>query len=715
MKLARIHIGNYRKLKNCVIDFDERQTIFVGANNSGKTSAMQAIVSFLTLPKRFTTNDFTLSNWKGLNEIGEKWLANDDVKPSLEELYDYLPLMDVWIDVRDKDAYLVRDLIPSFEWEGKTVGVRVLYAPVDVEILYHDFKVSYTKARKLEKDEKKTTLYPKNLWDFLKKGSVLAKYFDCKYYVIDIAKEPEKRDQFQPLPNVVAKNGSILNKLFKIDYIEAQREFSDPEANDNSGHNNLSRQLQAYYDKHIQPDDTLTEENFELYEAAEKTQQDCDARLNKAFSGRIEELKNIRYPGFLNPRIAIHSHINLKDSLAHESAVQFLLNDDEKDLSLPEKYNGLGYQNLISMYFRLMQFRDEWLHEGSVSTRDDDKPIEPIHLVFIEEPEAHLHAQAQQVFVRKAYDALTYSKFLEDNKDLYTTQVVISTHSNHIVQELDMNTLRYFKRSMSKEAKLPVSTVVSLLNVFGEEETRKFVTRYIKLNHCDFFFADGVILVEGAGERILMPLFLKNEGVRDHYISIIEINGSHAHRFRKLVERLGIPTLVVTDIDAQNIKVDKRKEKAFTQKGKGQITNNDTLRQWIPKVESIDKLLELKESDKCFGNVRIAYQTGVSVKLKKARKAATAYPYTFEDALALTNIDLFTKDNLKCRGMISNFRTILLDSDNIKQCSEDLFMALNSKQKAPFAIDLLYMDEFDDLDTPDYIKEGLKWMKEKLN
>lgn len=649
MKLARIHIGNYRKLKNCVIEFDEKQTIFVGANNSGKTSAMQSIVSFLTSPKRFTTNDFTLSNWKGLNEIGEKWLSKDDVKPSLIELYDYLPLMDIWLDVCDKDAYLVRDLIPSFDWDGKEVGMRILYAPIDVEMLYHDFKVSFKRARELEKDKKKKTLYPKNLWDFLKKGSVLAKYFDCRYYVLDIAKEPDKQITFQPLPDVEAKNSSILSKLFKIDYIEAQREFSDPEANDNSGHNNLSRQLQVYYNKHIQPDDVLTEENFELYEAAEKTQQDCDVRLNKAFSGRINELENIRYPGFLNPRIAIHSHVNLKDSLAHESAVQFLLNDNEKDLSLPEKYNGLGYQNLISMYFRLMQFRDEWLHEGSVSTRDDDKPIEPIHLVFIEEPEAHLHAQAQQVFVRKAYDALTYSKFLEDNNGLYTTQVVISTHSNHIVQDLDMNTLRYFKRFMSAEINLPISEVVSLLNVFGEKETRQFVTRYIKLNHCDFFFADGVILVEGAGERILMPKFLEKEGVRDYYISIIEISGSHAHRFRELVERLGIPTLVVTDIDAQNVKANGNREKAFTQKGKGQVTNNDTLRLWIPKEEDVDKLLKLKDSDKCSCNVRIAYQTGISAKLNKMQRLATAYPYTFEDALALTNIGLFTKEGLKCK------------------------------------------------------------------
>lgn len=35
MKIDFIHIQNFRKLKDCRIDFSDKQTIFVGANNSG--------------------------------------------------------------------------------------------------------------------------------------------------------------------------------------------------------------------------------------------------------------------------------------------------------------------------------------------------------------------------------------------------------------------------------------------------------------------------------------------------------------------------------------------------------------------------------------------------------------------------------------------------------------------------------------------------------
>ena len=49
MKIQSVHIRNYRKLKNCHIDFGEKKTVLVGANNSGKTSAISAIVWFCTL------------------------------------------------------------------------------------------------------------------------------------------------------------------------------------------------------------------------------------------------------------------------------------------------------------------------------------------------------------------------------------------------------------------------------------------------------------------------------------------------------------------------------------------------------------------------------------------------------------------------------------------------------------------------------------------
>lgn len=47
MRILAITIQNFRKLLQCHIEFSEKTTLFVGANNSGKTSAMDALGKFL--------------------------------------------------------------------------------------------------------------------------------------------------------------------------------------------------------------------------------------------------------------------------------------------------------------------------------------------------------------------------------------------------------------------------------------------------------------------------------------------------------------------------------------------------------------------------------------------------------------------------------------------------------------------------------------------
>ena len=718
MRIKSIYIRNFRKLLDCTLDIGKEHTVLVGANNSGKTSCMHAVVSFLKDPGRFSTKDFTLTNWRFINEVAEGWIKNEDPKPHLSDMLDYLPQMDIWITVNDKEAYLVKDLIPSLDWEGKEVGVRMVYAPKDVEKLYSSYKEAYTKAEAIRHSHEgiPIDIYPTNLWDYLNRGN-LNSVFALRYYILDAKKKKEGEVQ---LPDVEFEEGNPLEKLIKIDYVDAQRAFSDPDKADNSSHNKLSKQLQDYYDRHIKPkEDTAEEQDLGIIEALHTANSALDEKIGQAFEARINELKRINYPGFHDPSIKIHSFVDVKNSISHKSAVQFALGDDEDGLTLPEDYNGLGFQNLISMYFRLIQFRDVWLHEGRMMTdTNDDGFIEPIHLVFIEEPEAHLHAQAQQVFVKKAYGALCKSPKIQDGN--LSTQLVLSTHSNHIVHELSLNDMRYFQRCHVESVSIPVSQIINLTGVFGEDKkTEKFVTRYIRLSQCDIFFADAVVLVEGSGERILMPRFFMNEGLTASYISVIEINGSHAHRFKNLVERLGIPCLIVTDIDAEGItgKDENGNDKygsVSTKKGMQQITNNDTLKQWIPQKTDIDDLLDLTADKKEKGNVRIAYQTGIQVKLREGVEAI-GYPYTFEDALALSNIELFVQENLSRLGLVTNYRDIIRSAESVEQCCQKMYDTLTASKKAPFAINLFYLDEFEGLKTPDYIKEGLDWLKMKLN
>lgn len=725
MKIQSVHIRNYRKLKNCHIDFGEKKTVLVGANNSGKTSAISAIVWFLKNTERFTLKEFTVTNWALINTIGEKWLEKDSVDDALLSSHQWdniVPSMDVWINVENGEQYRVNHLIPSLStWDGKKVGVRGQYVPKDVTKLYTAYKEAKTKARSLEateewKEADSPELYSKNLCDFLGKGSNLREYFDVKYYIIDPALDPNDEDEVQTTPdNELGYNP--LDGLIKVDTILASRDFSDPEGQTDSEIDTLSKQFQQYYKSSGQEDEELTCEGLKLLGGIVTANKTYDEKLRKTFEVPVGELKNINYPGFQNPEIKIRSKIQIEESIKHDSAVQFAIQGME-ELVLPEKYNGLGYRNLISIYLKLIDFREKWLKELS-----EGKNIEPIHLVFVEEPEAHLHAQAQQVFVKKAFEALCNNKLIEENPWL-STQLVLSTHSNHVVNELDLNCMRYFKRVIDVGEKIPVSKVVNLSSTFGtDDETKQFVTRYIRLTHCDIFFSDAVVLVEGPAEKILVPSFLVKAGLDSYYISVIEVNGRHAHSFRKLIEKIGIAALIVTDIDATDTKVGEDGKEihpsVITAKGNGYKTGNPSIKSWLSGKEQIDDLLALDEKEKLVNNVRIAFQTPVNVKWDKNKDELTEVcPYTFEDALIFTNLELFRREGLKKMGAITTIANLLKHSNSANELQNKIFKKLESKsgfQKADFAISLLYKDDFVDLVAPVYIQEGLEWMKSYLD
>ena len=725
MKIQSVHIRNYRKLKNCHIDFGEKKTVLVGANNSGKTSAISAIVWFLKNTERFTLKEFTVTNWALINTIGEKWLEKDSVDDALLSSHQWdniVPSMDVWINVENGEQYRVNHLIPSLStWDGQKVGVRGQYVPKDVTKLYTAYKEAKTKARSLEateewKEADSPELYPKNLCDFLGKGSNLREYFDVKYYIIDPALDPDDEDEVQTTPdNELGYNP--LDGLIKVDTILASRDFSDPEGQTDSEIDTLSKQFQQYYKSSGQEDEELTCEGLKLLGGIVTANKTYDEKLRKTFEVPVGELKNINYPGFQNPEIKIRSKIQIEESIKHDSAVQFAIQGME-ELVLPEKYNGLGYRNLISIYLKLIDFREKWLKELS-----EGKNIEPIHLVFVEEPEAHLHAQAQQVFVKKAFEALCNNKLIEENPWL-STQLVLSTHSNHVVNELDLNCMRYFKRVIDVGEKIPVSKVVNLSSTFGtDDETKQFVTRYIRLTHCDIFFSDAVVLVEGPAEKILVPSFLVKAGLDSYYISVIEVNGRHAHSFRKLIEKIGIAALIVTDIDATDTKVGEDGKEihpsVITAKGNGYKTGNPSIKSWLSGKEQIDDLLALDEKEKLVNNVRIAFQTPVNVKWDKNKDELTEVcPYTFEDALIFTNLELFRREGLKKMGAITTIANLLKHSNSANELQNKIFKKLESKsgfQKADFAISLLYKDDFVDLVAPVYIQEGLEWMKSYLD
>jgi predicted ATP-dependent endonuclease of OLD family len=143
LRIKFIEIAYFRKLKSTHIDFDQRTTIFVGANNSGKTSAMVALRYFLLTPERLALRDITIANWVKIDALGEAWEAEIETKINLADL---LPALDVWLDVPLSEIHYVVHILPTLDWNGGNLGVRLQYRIKDLEVLKADYLLQRSAA-----------------------------------------------------------------------------------------------------------------------------------------------------------------------------------------------------------------------------------------------------------------------------------------------------------------------------------------------------------------------------------------------------------------------------------------------------------------------------------------------------------------------------------------------------------------------------------------
>lgn len=750
MRIKLVEIGNFRKHLSTRVELAAEQTVFVGANNSGKTSAMVALRAFLVARERtsFSVEDIPLCHWSAIDAVGDRWCsAAANAKAVAPEPWsDWLPFIDVWLDVSDSEFHFVQKIIPTLDWAGGLLGVRLRLEPTD-EAAFRDEYVSLRKANDdllsngeaasknggdAQSNKSALGLWPTSLLDYLRQKFRVST--TVRALVLDPTKLTEPTHGIatpQTLPiDTEPVDGDPLAGLIFVSEIPASRWFSNPPnsvddetANANIGARRLSEQLRSYYNKHLDPFDKPTAADLDALRAIESAQTAFNERLENGFDAALKELQSLGYPGVANPRLTISTKLRPVEGLAHDAAIQYAIGGDDNEavpFKLPENSNGLGFQNLISVVFRLMAFRDAWMRVGKASESAksrEDAGIPPLHLVLVEEPEAHLHAQVQQAFIRRAYGVLRNHKDLKSSPVL-STQLVVSTHSSHVAHAAEFQSLRYFRRRPRRKGEMPMTCVHNLASVFGDgSETTRFATRYLKVTHCDLFFADAAVLVEGPAERMLVPFFIQNReelsALQECYVTWLEISGSHAHRLRPLIECLALPTLVVTDLDAKS---GAGSSKEIPRRSAGQKTRNTTLKTWLPQEEALDTLLDLKDEKKVLDHsdarfrVRVAYQTPRTVTL--GGKQQEAIPHTLEDAMLYDNLDLFSQ--LAGDGLIKAFRAAVTTATSSEDLAERVDEALKNGDKAELALNLLELPEPGKLRPPKYIADGLEWLIEEL-
>jgi predicted ATP-dependent endonuclease of OLD family len=318
------------------------------------------------------------------------------------------------------------------------------------------------------------------------------------------------------------------------------------------------------------------------------------------------------------------------------------------------------------------------------------------HLVFIEEPEAHLHPQMQEVFIGQLNQAVSSLSQKYPQEPVWQVQFIVSTHSSHLANAAEFDAIRYFLNEPTVHEGVRRTKVKDFRK--GAEaisaEDRRFLQQYMTLTKCDLYFADKAILVEGATERILIPRIIKivdadipvNSKLGRQYITTIEAGGAHAQVFYPLLEFLELKTLVLADIDA--VKLDKDKNgKTCRRKcpcAQGEFTSNSALKTWFNDSDiSIEALIAKTNDDKTKRLCRIAYQIPEEGSAHCAR--------SYEDALILANLADFDIPN-DDTAAVKAWET----AQDFKKSEEAIKYAIREQN----------------WNVPRYIREGLVWLSE---
>ena len=223
MHLKKLAVRNFRRLQDVVIDLASDISIFVGSNNSGKTSVGHALQLF-TAKGRFNIHDFSSALWSDIVAFGEA--EGDASLPTMEA--------DIWFEIGSNDVHRVIDLCPALPgralWLGCELRMRQLILLQRVRAMWNCAHARSMQSLKVKKGSHSSDPSPRNLREFL--SDRLNDEYELRHFVLD----PARFDV-----NMVAETGyvpallagrdrsgrEILNGLLRIDFLNAQRHLSD--------------------------------------------------------------------------------------------------------------------------------------------------------------------------------------------------------------------------------------------------------------------------------------------------------------------------------------------------------------------------------------------------------------------------------------------------------------------------------------------------------
>lgn len=653
MELKKVQVENYRLLKDVEVNLDSAVNLILGRNNSGKTSLTE-IFYVLFASKRLGIEDFSLDSVKDFEKAYEQSTSDGD-KDTIRSLLPTIKLtLTFEYDKTINDLGVASQFIIDLDPDSNTVIVEVDYQPLDgsIEKMFSNFEVMES-----EEPIKKS----KRLFKYIR--TILKDSYGWNVYAIDPGNEDNKKSLS------IGQLASIL----QVDFVNAQRPL---DGDTNQEKNALGKIFETLFNPATE--DRGTEKDKQavknLHEAIAGVEEGVNDSFHTALDTLLPTLELFGYPSLNDTPISTETSLEAEGLMKDKTAIVYAGIDG---LSLPERQNGLGTRNLIYILFKLYEaFKRYQILSKRPST----------NLVFIEEPEAHLHPQMQEVFIKQLIEVKELFEKTYNNNEKWPVQFVVTTHSSHVTSRANLEWIRYFlvKKTVTGKA-TSVKDIRSGLSSADKpdedgitDEEVMFLTQYLELTKSDLFFADKAVLVEGVSERILLPKMAENVSKKlvSQYTSTIEVGGAYAHIFFDLLEFLELKTLVITDLDS--IGDDNKKCKV----GDGVSTSNTCIKKWFSDHNGISpqELIEKEDQDKTRGCIRLCYQ------IPEGTDSWQFCGRSFEEAFIRANRSLFA------------------EGDEYEIAKKE------SASKSSFA--LRHAINTGGWSTPKYIAEGLKWLEQ---
>lgn len=584
MYIKKLIIKNYKSIKDETFVFNKGINVLVGKNNAGKSNIVLALNEILGDKYNATSyedkifycneNNGYEKNFKIIAEIDEinnlDYSLLDNIKKStgLLDITSYFNESDENFDnewVINDDDELKEKYPDLFNYRGTNLLI-------------------WKKTEELKKVLDNT----QKIWIY--------KYYDkdeeLNLYNI-ILKEEVCVDPFSDKKNIKYYRMLYINQNVKATLMTSLLipAFRSTETT-------LKITKWSWYGKLLQKkwNDSCNEEH---QEAIQQSSDDLKQTIGQVYADLKEDINSQLKTTLSLMNVKIDINMLESKSEDYYKNIRLSVNDG---VETPLENKGSGLQSLIMI--ELFKFYCKVFNQSS--------------LLILEEPELFLHPHAKRMLSDILEDFITGGK----------NQIIITTHSEEFIHNIDIENINVIRKTVD-------GTKKSRINKQDYGDGKELQKLKIELQHknAEMFFAEKVILVEGE-EQILIPEIVKKiygkNVLNNNDISIIKVGGkSYFNIYRKVLDDLNIKNYIIADYDIINngldvLLDDTEKQKISNIRGKisQKIKNNKKLkkemesRDWESLVKILDKISLEKQYDSGLNDLWSVFKSRMYTKDK---------------------------------------------------------------------------------------------------